>query len=44
MMPVISHSTQERKTWQIVVFIIDDANWMDVGFNGGEIMVSNPMP
>ncbi|POP42674.1 arylsulfatase [Superficieibacter electus] len=37
----------EKKTGKkpnIVVFIMDDVGWMDVGFNGGGITVGNPTP
>ncbi|MDU5685911.1 MAG: sulfatase-like hydrolase/transferase, partial [Kluyvera cryocrescens] len=28
----------------IVIFLLDDVGWMDVGFNGGGIAVGNPTP
>lgn len=37
----------EKKTGKkpnIVVFILDDVGWMDVGFNGGGVAVGNPTP
>ena len=37
----------EEKTGKkpnIIVFLMDDVGWMDVGFNGGGIVVGNPTP
>ena len=37
----------EKKTGKkpnIVIFLLDDVGWMDVGFNGGGIAVGNPTP
>ncbi|WJD51098.1 sulfatase-like hydrolase/transferase [Enterobacter sp. PGRG2] len=37
----------EKKTGKkpnILVFIMDDVGWMDVGFNGGGVAVGNPTP
>ena len=37
----------EKKTGKkpnIVVFLMDDVGWMDVGFNGGGVAVGNPTP
>ena len=37
----------ERKTGKkpnVVVFLLDDVGWMDVGFNGGGVAVGNPTP
>ncbi|MGU9778456.1 sulfatase-like hydrolase/transferase [Salmonella enterica] len=37
----------EKKTGKkpnIVVFILDDVGWMDMGFNGGGVAVGNPTP
>lgn len=28
----------------VVIFVLDDVGWMDVGFNGGGIAVGNPTP
>ncbi|MBW6087327.1 sulfatase-like hydrolase/transferase [Escherichia coli] len=28
----------------VVVFLLDDVGWMDVGFNGGGVAVGNPTP
>lgn len=28
----------------MVVFLLDDVGWMDVGFNGGGVAVGNPTP
>ncbi len=36
-----------RKTGKkpnVVVFLLDDVGWMDVGFNGGGVAVGNPTP
>ncbi|HFZ8995803.1 TPA: sulfatase-like hydrolase/transferase [Citrobacter freundii] len=35
---------KEGKKPNIVVFILDDVGWMDVGFNGGGTAVGNPTP
>jgi len=40
-------SDLEKKTGKkpnIVIFLLDDVGWMDVGFNGGGIAVGNPTP
>ena len=37
----------EKKTGKkpnVVVFLLDDVGWMDVGFNGGGVAVGNPTP
>ncbi len=37
----------EKKTGKkpnILIFLLDDVGWMDVGFNGGGIAVGNPTP
>ncbi|MCS5712235.1 sulfatase-like hydrolase/transferase [Candidatus Berkiella aquae] len=37
----------EKKTGKkpnIIVFLLDDVGWMDMGFNGGGISVGNPTP
>lgn len=37
----------EKKTGKkpnIVIFLLDDVGWMDLGFNGGGIAVGNPTP
>ncbi|MBN9286849.1 MAG: arylsulfatase [Gammaproteobacteria bacterium 39-13] len=40
-------ATLEKKTGKkpnIIVFLMDDVGWMDMGFNGGGIAVGNPTP
>ena len=32
------------KAPNIIIFIMDDVGWMDVGFNGGGVAVGNPTP
>ena len=37
----------EKKTGKkpnVIIFILDDVGWMDVGFNGGGVAVGNPTP
>ena len=37
----------EKKTGKkpnVVIFLLDDVGWMDVGFNGGGVAVGNPTP
>lgn len=33
-----------KKKPNIVIFLLDDVGWMDMGFNGGGIAVGNPTP
>ncbi|WP_253382810.1 sulfatase-like hydrolase/transferase [unidentified bacterial endosymbiont] len=35
---------KEGKKPNIIVFLLDDVGWMDVGFNGGGTAVGNPTP